>query len=71
MNLDRAVFVMTGILVLASLALGVYVHPLFYLLTAFVGLNLILAGAAGVCFSALVLRMFGLKPGSAKNTEHP
>ncbi len=65
MNLDRAVFVMTGILVLASLALGFYVHPLFYLLTAFVGANLILAGASGVCFSSIVLRMFGLKPGQA------
>lgn len=65
MNLDRAVFVMTGILVLASLALGFYVHPLFYLLTAFVGANLVIAGAAGVCFSALVLRMIGCKPGAA------
>lgn len=65
MNLDRGVFIMTGVLVLASLALGFYVSPLFYLLTAFVGVNLVIAGASGVCFSSMVLRMFGMRPGQA------
>ena len=65
MNLDRGVFVMTGVLVLASLALGFYVNPVFYVLTAFVGMNLVIAGATGVCFSSMVLRTLGVRPGPA------
>ncbi len=65
MNLDRAVLAFTGFLVLLSLALGYYVTPYFYLLTAFVGLNLIMAGFAGVCFSSIIFKVVGLKPGTA------
>lgn len=65
MNLDRAVFLSTGVLVLASLALGAWWTPYWYLLTAFVGLNLLLVGSTGVCLSAVVMKTIGLKPGSA------
>ena len=39
MTLDRAVLMFAGLMVLASLALGYFVSPWWYLLTAFVGLN--------------------------------
>jgi len=37
MSIDRAVMMFAGIMILASLALGVYVSPWWFLLTAFVG----------------------------------
>ena len=36
MTLDRAVLLFAGIMVLVSLALGTYVSPYWYLLTAFI-----------------------------------
>ena len=65
MNLDRAVLAMTGSLVLVSLALGYAVTPYFYLLTAFVGINLLQGAFTGVCFSSIVLKTFGVRPGQA------
>ena len=38
-----------GTFVLASLALGWFVHPGFYLFTAFVGLNLLQSAFTGTC----------------------
>jgi len=65
MNLDRAVFALTGVAVLLSLVLGVYLSPYFYLLTAFVGVNLVLAGTTGVCFSWAIFKKLGVPPGQA------
>ena len=39
MNLDRAVLAFAGLVVLISLALGYWVSPYWFLLTAFAGLN--------------------------------
>lgn len=49
MNIDKAVFVFAGAMVLLSLALTYWVSPWFQLLTAFVGLNLLQAGVTGFC----------------------
>lgn len=65
MNLDRAVLAFTGFLVLLSLVLGFYVSPYFYLLTVFVGINQVLAGTTGVCFSWAVFKKLGVPPGQA------
>src|SRR5690606_26656964 len=40
MNIDRAVFAFAGFVVLASLGLGLFVHPYWFGLTAFVGANM-------------------------------
>ena len=40
MNLDRAVLAFAGLIVLASLALGYWVSPYWFLLTAFAGVNM-------------------------------
>ena len=42
MNIDRFVFAFAGSAVLVSLALGVYVHPYWFFLTAFVGFFLLM-----------------------------
>jgi hypothetical protein len=51
--------------VLGSLALGYLVSPYWYLLTAFVGLNLLQAAFTRFCPAAIVFRKIGLKPGPA------
>jgi hypothetical protein len=45
-----------GVVVLASLSLGWWVHPAWYLLTAFVGLNLLQSAFTGWCPMMAVLR---------------
>jgi len=65
MNVDRAIFVFAGIVILVSLALGYSISSYWYLLTAFVGLNLIQAAFTGFCPAAIVFRKIGVKPGPA------
>ncbi|HSC34778.1 MAG TPA: DUF2892 domain-containing protein [Thermodesulfobacteriota bacterium] len=64
-NVDRLVFRVAGIFVLASLALGYFVHPAWFLFTAFVGLNMFQASFTGFCPMAKVLKKMGAKPGVA------
>lgn len=45
-----------GAVVLVSVALGWWVHPAWYLLTAFVGLNLLQSAFTGWCPMMAVLR---------------
>ncbi|MGA7325474.1 MAG: DUF2892 domain-containing protein [Rhodomicrobium sp.] len=65
MNLDRAVLSFAGVIVLLSLALGYFVSPYWFLLTAFAGLNMLQAGFTGVCPAAVIFRRLGVKAGSA------
>lgn len=65
MSLDRAVLMFAGLMVLVSLALGYYVSPYWYLLTAFVGLNLIQASFTGFCPAAMIFKKLGIKAGEA------
>jgi hypothetical protein len=65
MTIDRAVLMFAGLMVLLSLALGYYVSPWFYLLTVFVGLNLIQASITGFCPAAMVFRKLGCPAGVA------
>lgn len=65
MTVDRAVMLFAGLMILASLALGLYVSPWWYLLTAFVGLNLIQASVTGFCPAAMAFRKLGCPAGVA------
>jgi len=65
MTVDRAVMLFAGFMVLASLALGFYVSPWWYLLTAFVGLNLMQASVTGFCPAAMIFRKMGCPAGMA------
>ncbi len=65
MNLDRLVFAFAGLMVLVSVALSLYLHPYWSLLTVFVGLNLLQASFTGVCPAAMLFKKFGAKPGHA------
>ena len=55
-----------GMFVLASLALGWFVHPGFFLFTAFVGANLLQSAFTKWCPMMLILRWLGVRePGVA------
>lgn len=65
MTIDRAVFIFAGIVVLAGVTLGHYVSPLWLLLSAFAGANMIQAAFTGFCPAALVFKKLGVRPGAA------
>ena len=65
MNVDRAVLVFAGIVVLASVALGYFVSPYWLLLTVFAGLNMIQAAFTGFCPAAMVFKAIGCRSGEA------
>ncbi len=65
MTIDRAVMMFAGFMILLSLALGFYASPHWYLLTAFVGLNLMQASITGFCPAAIVFKRLGVEPGTA------
>jgi hypothetical protein len=49
-----------GTFVLASLGLGWFVHPGFFLFTAFVGANLLQSAFTGACPMMWLLRRLGM-----------
>ncbi|MGE0408892.1 MAG: DUF2892 domain-containing protein [Amphiplicatus sp.] len=65
MTLDRSVLIFAGLVVLTGVALAHFVHPLWILLTAFAGANLIQAGFTGFCPAAMAFKKLGVKPGVA------
>ena len=67
MSIDRAVMAFAGFMVVASLALGWFISPWWFLLTAFVGLNMIQSAFTGFCPAANVFKKLGFKPGAAFN----
>jgi hypothetical protein len=61
MTVEQALRALAGFFVLASVALGFWVHPGFFLFTAFVGANLLQSGFTNACPAMWVFRKLGLK----------
>lgn len=61
MTVNDALRAIAGFFVLASVALGYFVHPGFFLFTAFVGANLLQSGFSKWCPMISILRKAGLK----------
>jgi len=61
MTVDESLRAIAGTFVLLSLALGWWVHPGFYLFTAFVGLNLLQSGFTKWCPMMAILRRLGVR----------
>ena len=61
MTVERALRLMAGTFVLASLALGYWVSQWWFLFTAFVGLNLFQSGLTNWCPAMYFLRKAGLQ----------
>lgn len=60
MTRTRGVYLMAGTMVLLSVGLGRFVSDWWFLLTVFVGLNLVQASFTGFCPAELILARLGL-----------
>lgn len=60
MTVDRALRMIAGAFIVASVLAGMYVHPGFYWFTAFVGLNLFQSAFTNWCPMMAILRKAGL-----------
>ena len=60
MKLNEMLRAIGGFFVLLSVALGWWVHPAFYLFTAFVGLNLLQSAFTCWCPMMALLRLLGV-----------
>lgn len=63
MSLERAVMAFAGVMVLISVALTQLLSPWWWLLTAFIGLNLLQSAFTGFCPAAMILRRLGVGRG--------
>lgn len=61
MNVERMLRLIAGGFVVASVALGYWVHPGFYAFTAFVGLNLFQSAFSNWCPMMSILRKLGVQ----------
>lgn len=69
-TVERALRMLAGVMVLASLALGYFVHPAFLLVNAFVGANLLQSGFTNACPAMVVFRRMGLAPCTPVSRSH-
>lgn len=67
MNIDKAVFRFAGVMTLLSVILVYSFGPVWLLLTAFVGLNMLQASFTGFCPLVFILKKMGVKSGCAFN----
>ena len=61
MTVDRYLRLIAGLFILISLALGYYVHPAWFLFTAFVALNLFQSAFTNWCPMMSFLKRIGVK----------
>ena len=65
MTVNDALRAIAGLFILISVALGYFVHPGFFLFTAFVGANLLQSAFSKWCPMMTILRKLGLKEQTA------
>jgi hypothetical protein len=70
MTVERAVRALAGFFVMASVALGYWVHPGFFLFTAFVGANLFQSAFTNACPAMSVFRKLGLPDAARPQHGH-
>lgn len=61
MNVNEWLRAIAGLFVVLSVALGYFVHPGFFLFTAFVGLNLFQSAFSKWCPMMAILRKLGVR----------
>jgi hypothetical protein len=61
MNVNEWLRAIAGLFVVLSVSLGYWVHPGFFLFTAFVGLNLLQSAFSRWCPMMWILRKAGVK----------
>jgi len=65
MNIDQAVMRFAGAMTVMSAGLVYAFGPVWLLLTAFIGLNMMQASITGFCPLVFMLKKLGVKPGRA------
>ena len=60
MRLEQAVTAFAGVMILISVALTQLVSPEWWLLTAFIGFNLLQSSFTGFCPAAMIMRKLGV-----------
>ena len=60
MTVERALRLIAGVFIVASVLAGMYVHPYFFWFSAVVGLNLLQSGFTNWCPMMTILRAAGL-----------
>jgi hypothetical protein len=68
MNVERYLRMIAGAFVMLSVALGYFVHPGFFLFTAFVGLNLFQSAFTNWCPMMAILDKAGVPRAGAHRT---
>jgi len=66
MSMHYAIRLVAGTFVLVSLALGYWVNPLWFLFTAFVGVNLVQSAFTRWCLMEKILARLGLASPAAE-----
>ena len=61
MSVNQALRAIAGFVILLSVALGAWVHPYWYIFTAFVGANLLQSAFTRWCPSMYIFRKMGLR----------
>ncbi len=61
MGMHESLRLIAGAFVLASVALGYFVHPAWFLFTAFVGANLVQSAFSRTCPMMWILRRAGVR----------
>jgi uncharacterized membrane-anchored protein YitT (DUF2179 family) len=59
--LERLIRLLGGVFVLASVLLGLFVHPGFLYFTGFVGLMLVIFALTGFCPMSIILHALGFR----------
>jgi len=68
MSIDRIVFAFAGVFILVGLTVFYLTNePLWLLIPAFVGLNMLQAAFTSFCPLAMILKKLGARPGQAFN----
>ena len=65
MTIESALRLIAGFFVVASIVLGIFVHPYFFGFTLFVGLNLFQSGFTNWCPMIALLERLGLRANRA------
>ncbi len=63
MTMEQYIRAIAGTFIIVSLALGHFVNQLWYLFTAFVGVNLLQSAFTGWCLMEKILARLGIKKG--------
>jgi hypothetical protein len=71
MTIENGIRVLAGTLVLAGLAIGWWLSPYGYLLSAFVAVNLIQSAFTGFCPAVKILARLGLRESGGCGCQKP